>query len=131
MAKLRSKPGPKEAIIDWEQVKSMCAIQCTRDEIASCLGISDDTLQRAAKRDYNKLFIELRDEWAKGGHCVLRRKQWKLADNNAAMAIFLGKQMLGQKDDVRLNHSGTINQEIVHYGMGVPKKWSEEDEQQK
>ena len=126
-----ARPGPEQMHLDWDQVEAMCQIQCTRDEIAACLGISHDTLQRAANRDYNKNFIDLRREWAKGGNCSLRRKQWKLANNNAAMAIFLGKQYLEQKDDIRLQHTGTINQEIVHFGSGEPKRWSEEDEQQK
>lgn len=30
----------------------------------------------------------------------LRRMQWKLAEKNNSMAIFLGKQYLGQKDVV-------------------------------
>ena len=30
----------------------------------------------------------------------LRRIQWKLADKNTSMAIFLGKQYLGQKDTI-------------------------------
>ena len=36
---------------------------------------------------------------------ILRRSQFKLAEKNAAMAIFLGKQYLGQKDipDVSLS----------------------------
>ena len=33
----------------------------------------------------------------------LRRKQWNLAETNASMAIFLGKQFLGQTDKVDQN----------------------------
>jgi len=118
--------GPLPTKVDWEQVRALCAIQCTRDEIASFLGISHDTLQRAALRDHGTHFGELREEYAQGGKCSLRRKQWRLADSNATMAIFLGKQMLGQRDDVRLNYAGTITQEIVHYGEEPPKTWEEE-----
>ena len=41
---------------------------------------------------------------------ALRRSQWKMAERNATMAIWLGKQYLGQKDvveqksDVKLNN---------------------------
>lgn len=123
------KRGPHPVELDWDQIEAMCAIQCTQTEILSCLGVTNKTLHSAAKRDYGKSFTDLRDEWAEGGHCSLRRKQWKLADSSAAMAIFLGKQILGQRDDVRLSHSGMINQEIIHYGTGEPKKWSEENDQ--
>lgn len=34
------------------------------------------------------------------GKMSLRRKQWKLADTSASMAIFLGKNYLGQTDQV-------------------------------
>jgi len=115
--------APKFKEIDWEQVKKLCAIQCTRDEIAAYLGVSHDTLQRRALKDYDKYFKDLREEWAAGGLCSLRRKQWLLADKNAAMAIFLGKQMLGQKDDYKNFHSGAVVQEIVQYGDKPTGKW--------
>jgi len=112
--------------VDWEQVKKLAAIQCTRDEIASFLGICRETLQRAAKREFGVVFGDLLEEWKEGGKVSLRRKQWLLADKSATMAIFLGKQMLGQRDDIRLNHSGAIVQEIVHFGDGEAKTWEEE-----
>ena len=34
----------------------------------------------------------------------LRRMQYKLAEKNTAMAIFLGKQYLGQKDNIEVEH---------------------------
>ena len=34
------------------------------------------------------------------GKISLRRNQWRLAEKNATMAIWLGKQYLGQKDQV-------------------------------
>lgn len=120
------KRGPPVPEIDWEQVKKLAAIQCTRDEIAAFLGINRRTLQREAQRQFKKCVGDLIDEWREGGKASLRRKQWLLADKNASMAIFLGKQMLGQRDDVRLNHTGQVIQEIVHFGDGQPKKWEDE-----
>ena len=40
--------------------------------------------------------------------------QWKLAEKNAAMAIFLGKQYLGQKDKIEYTDDGmkAINDNI-------------------
>jgi hypothetical protein len=37
------------------------------------------------------------------GKSSLRRAQWKLAEKNASMAIWLGKQYLEQKDIVEQN----------------------------
>jgi hypothetical protein len=36
------------------------------------------------------------------GKSSLRRAQWNLAEKNASMAIWLGKQYLGQRDIVEL-----------------------------
>jgi len=125
---MAKKSGVPQIEVDWEQVKKLAAIQCTRDEIASFLGISHDTLQRRSHRDFGVPFKQKLDEWAEGGKCTLRRKQWLLADKNAAMCIFLGKQMLGQRDDIRLNHSGPMVQEIVQYGDNPTGPWKKPDE---
>jgi hypothetical protein len=126
MTKKRGKPGIDPIEVDWAQVKKLAAIHCTRNEIASFLDISHDTLERSSKRDYDRTIGSLLEEWRDGGKCSLRRKQWVLAEKNAAMAIFLGKQLLGQRDDIRLNHSGAVVQEIVHFGDEEPKKWEDE-----
>jgi hypothetical protein len=39
---------------------------------------------------------------SQAGKSSLRRAQWKLAEKNASMAIWLGKQYLGQRDIVEL-----------------------------
>jgi len=43
---------------------------------------------------------------------LLRRTQFKLADTHAGMAIFLGKNYLGQRDLFDLDHAGTINHAV-------------------
>lgn len=115
--------------VDWDQVRSLCAIQCSQDEIAAFLKVSKQTLWRRSHEHFGVPFNEVRKQWANGGKCSLRRKQWKLADTSATMAIFLGKQILGQRDDVNLNYAGQITQEIVHYGDSSPKTWKDEKEE--
>jgi hypothetical protein len=39
----------------------------------------------------------------------LRRKQWKLADKSASMAIFLGKNYLGKRDSIEYEDKDAIN----------------------
>jgi hypothetical protein len=91
--------GAQEIIIDWDKVDAMGVIQCTGEEIASVLGISYDTLERACKRDKKIKFADYIEQKKKGGKASLRRKQWKLAEKgNATMLIWLGKNMLNQKD---------------------------------
>lgn len=120
------KDGKKFIKIDWEQVKRAAHMQCTMEEVAGLLGISHDTLERACMQEQGKPYKELFKEWSDGGRCSLRRKQWLLADKNAAMAIFLGKQLLGQKDDFGLNHTGNQKMEVVQYGDKPMGQWKED-----
>lgn len=95
----------KQSKISQKQFESMCQIQCTQEEICSILDVDHKTLDRWCNSTYGKKFSQIFQEKRQGGKCSLRRKQWKLADTNATMAIFLGKQYLGQKDQIEENHS--------------------------
>lgn len=83
--------------IDKEQVEKLAALQCTMQEVAAFFDVNVSTISRRFAK-----------EMAKGremGKMSLRRKQWKLADTNASMAIFLGKNYLGQSDMQEIKHS--------------------------
>jgi len=113
---------PKKEV-DWDMVKKLCQIQCTQDEIAAVLEISEDTLIKAFKEVFEGPPRDRFREWRKGGNCSLRRKQWKLADSNAGMAIFLGKQYLGQEDDYGHKHTGNVPVTVTNFGDGDPEPW--------
>ena len=58
-----------------------------------------DTLTRWCKRTFGVTFQEFyRENGAKALKIRLRRNQLKLSEKSAAMAIFLGKNYLGQTD---------------------------------
>lgn len=42
------------------------------------------------------------------GNVSLRRMQWKLAEKSPAMAIFLGKNFLGQRDERDIEVRGNL-----------------------
>ena len=84
--------------INQKQFESLCAIQCTEEEMAAVLDVSVDTLERWCKRTYKRGFAEVFAEKRANGRASLRRNQWKLSETNPTMAIFLGKQYLGQTD---------------------------------
>lgn len=88
--------------IDTEQFKKLCAIQCTEEEIASWFKCSVDTIERWCKRELKMSFAEAFKTWSADGKISLRRTQFKMAEKNCAMAIWLGKQYLGQRDVVDL-----------------------------
>lgn len=83
---------------DWEQIEELCKIQCTAEEIASVMRRSVDTISRRIKEVYQLTFAEYLKIHSQGGKACLRRIQFNLAKKSPAMAIWLGKQWLGQRD---------------------------------
>ena len=100
--------GRPKKEIDYTTVEKLANIQCTQDEIASFLGISTRTLQR------DEQFMELFNRGRENGKMSLRRMQWKHAEKSVPMAIWLGKQYLGQRDKVEYTDDGmkSINENI-------------------
>lgn len=98
--KKETKMGRPRLTIDAKQFEAMCGIQCTKEEICNVLNVSDSTLSRWCKTEYDLTFEEIYKKKADIGKMSLRRMQFKLAQKNSSMAIFLGKQYLGQKDVV-------------------------------
>lgn len=107
------------------EFESLLYIGCQRQEIVDYFdyqfrvktdgkeGISDDTVDRWCKRTYH---LSLSEMIAKGHTKLkiqLRRNQIKLSEKSAAMAIFLGKNLLGQTDEQTVtvnNHDDTIKE---------------------
>lgn len=78
--------------LSGEQITDLAAIGCTDEEIAQLADVSEFTLRRYFQPELKKGRANLRER--------LRRKQLKMAldDENVTMAIWLGKQYLGQRD---------------------------------
>ena len=85
--------------IDQEQFEKLCGIQCTKEEIADWFDCSEDTIENFCKRTYGESFTVVFQKKRRVGKISLRRSQWQLAKKSAAMAIFLGKNYLGQSDE--------------------------------
>ena len=86
--------------IDNKIFENLCGLQCTLEEIAGVFDCSVDTIERWCKREYGVPFAEVYKKHSAKGKTSLRRIQFKLAEKSAAMAIFLGKNYLGQKDNI-------------------------------
>ena len=85
--------------IDYSKLENLCKIQCTKEECAAVLEISEDTLERRLKEEGYENFAAFFKKHAGQGKSSLRRMQWKSAQNgNVTMQIWLGKNMLGQRD---------------------------------
>lgn len=116
--------------IDTEQFKKLCGIQCTLDEIASWFKCSEDTIERWCKRELKMSFAEAFQTWSADGKISLRRTQFRMAETNVSMAIWLGKQYLGQRDHQEVSVSGNNIDDTVRqmneYFKGTNSKSNKE-----
>lgn len=102
-------PRPRVRI-DEEQVEEMAAIGCTVAEIAGIVGCSPRTVERRAAAPVARGRARL--------NVSLRGKQIELAmGGNASMLIWLGKQLLGQRDKAE----ATLREEEVVIVEIAPK----------
>lgn len=90
--------GRPEKEINWEIFEQLCFIQCTRSEIASVLKVDEDTVSARVKKKYGEEFSAVFKRYSESGKSSLRRYQFAMAKKNTTMAIWLGKQWLGQRD---------------------------------
>ena len=107
----KNKGGRPKKKIDKKQFEELCQIQCTREEICAVLDCDEVTLNRWCKETYDG-----------NSFSSLRRKRWKLADTNATMAIFLGKQFLEQKDNVEVKTNAIEDLTTLADMLGFNKK---------
>lgn len=103
----------KQALIKKEQFEKLCEIQCTEQEIMSFFGVCKDTLISWCVNTYGVNFSTIYNEKRQGGKASLRRSQFELAKTNASMSIWLGKQYLGQKDNIDVNIRETEDDDLT------------------
>jgi len=93
------KDGRPKIEIDYDQVKRLCQIFCTQEEICNFFGISVDTIERRFQERYGKTFQEKYKQFSVDGKISLRRKQFKRCEEGSdTMLVWMGKNHLGQKD---------------------------------
>lgn len=104
--------GRPQIDIDKDEFEKLCGIQCTKQEIADFFGVSEDTIERWCYRTYNENFAVIFRQKRGKGKVSLRRSQWRLAETNVTMAIFLGKNYLNQSDNGLQGNESDTNSEI-------------------
>ena len=90
--------GRPKKDIDQKLFEKLCGLQCTIREITAFLDVSEKTLIAWCKETYDMPFSKIFAIKRQAGFTSLRRSQFQLAEKSAAMAIWLGKQYLGQTD---------------------------------
>jgi len=95
----------------YKTIEGLAKIQCTIKEAAAVLGITKQTFISLMKRD--PIVSERWENGLESGKASLRRNQFKMSETNAAMAIWLGKQYLGQREPVRLFDGDDAGQVVL------------------
>jgi len=99
--KKRETAGRPKAVIDWVKVGRYLQAQCQSKQIAGILGISVDTFYVRCPEDNKMAFSEWCALKKAEGLELIRAKQFDTAmAGDRTMLIWLGKQLLGQKDQV-------------------------------
>jgi len=94
----KKKVGRPKIEINEDQLEKLASILCTMEEMASFFGCSVDTLERN--------FADTIKKGKDKGRMSLRRLQFEKAQSgNTTMLIWLGKQMLGQKDKLETSEN--------------------------
>lgn len=89
-----------QAKIDKAQFEKLCGLQCTESEIMSYFEVCKDTLIEWCRNTYGEDFSTIFEQKKGKGKIALRRYQLQQAEKNPTMAIWLGKQYLGQTDKI-------------------------------
>ena len=94
----------------FKTIEGMARIQCTQDEICDIFEVTDKTLNLALQKHSGVSFSDLIKKNMSHGKASLRRSQWKAADKGVpSVLIWLGKQYLGQKDQVEAMGNVTLH----------------------
>jgi len=94
----KKKVGRPKIEINEDQLEKLSSILCTMEEMASFFSCSVDTLERN--------FADTIKKGKDKGRMSLRRLQFEKAQSgNTTMLIWLGKQLLGQKDKIETSEN--------------------------
>ena len=105
---VKKRPG-RQKPLDLKTVEGMASVGATNCEIAEFLGVSEALIRKRCADVLIKARASLRTR--------LRQAQIKAAlGGNPAMLIWLGKQMLEQKDKTEVDnrHAGATGGAIAH-----------------
>ena len=106
----RTGAGRKPVQIDLVELEKLCSLQCTDEEIAAWFGVSTRTIESRRKQPK---FAEVMSRGRAKGRISVRRAQMKLLEaGNGVMGVWLGKQLLGQRDVTPIELSGPHGQEM-------------------
>jgi hypothetical protein len=104
--------GRKAINIDLVELEKLSSLQCTDEKVAAWFGVC--TIESRRKQPQ---FAEVMDRGTAKGRISVRRAQMKLLESgNGTIGVWLGKQLLGQRDVIPIELSGP-NGEPVQFSL--------------
>lgn len=96
---------PAKDKINKEMFEKLCGMWCTLVEIANFFGVSEDTVESWCVDTYGETFSDIYKKKNSAGKTSLRRWQLESAKKgNVTMQIWLGKQYLGQRENIEVTN---------------------------
>jgi len=124
----RPNAGRRPVEIDLVELEKLCALQCTDEEIAHFFGVSTRTIEN--RRKQRRFLDVMKREHAKGRISV-RRAQMKLLEaGNSTMGVWLGKQLLGQREVITNELTGSGGGPIAIAGKTDLSRLTDDELQQ-
>lgn len=109
-----AKKGRKTLEIDWDKVDKMLRAQCSGASIASAIGVHFDTLKNRVRSVHKMEWADYAAAKKADGRENLRYKQYEYAMmGDKTLLIWLGKQLLGQRDKDPEDESSNKTQVII------------------
>tara|TARA_R110000822_G_scaffold50219_4_gene131343 strand:+ start:883 stop:1239 length:357 start_codon:yes stop_codon:yes gene_type:complete len=107
--------------IDPEALRKLCRLNCTVEEIAAYFECNKKTIERRMAEDES--FSDIVHNSRSMGKLSVRRQQFKIMEGgNPTMAIWLGKQLLGQSDKREVEVSSqSLEQTLIELAENLPE----------
>lgn len=102
--------GRPKSVFNWRECEYLCSIGCSQEEIAGFFQVHRDTLAKKIKEEFGITWSEYYEKYSQGMKVALRRRQFQAAmEGSDQMLKFLGKNVLGQKDQVDFDGQVKVN----------------------
>lgn len=90
--------------ITRKELEDILLCQCNKNEVLDYFCCTEKDLDNFCKKEYNKTFSQLQKEQNSLGKANLRKLQFEHAKQSVQMAIWLGKQYLGQEEKQKVQN---------------------------
>lgn len=105
--------GRPEKSFDWKVLDAVLQYNASKKDCAGFLEVSEDTIERRIKSEYNMTFSEYKNLKMGKARIKLAQKQYDMAmKGNVPLLIWLGKNWLGQSDKQETLTTGEVKIEI-------------------